>query len=258
MKKYCWIALAGILLVSCKRRSNDYQKVFSDPVLYCKTVKQLNDVVLENNFPPMIGSRNYAYANIAAYECIAAGDNRFQSLAGQLNKLPEMPKPDTADGKQVDFHLAALLAFTKVGNAVTFPEGSLMGYYDVLKHMADSVGMPSDILNNTVTFSDSIVSTVMAWSKKDNYAQTRSAEKFAVTDEEGRWVPTPPMYAQAVEPHWKEMRCLVMDSCGEFMPPRPPQYNMKDSNSAFCKAAVEVMKVGDSLTEDQKYIADFW
>ena len=70
MKTYLLIALVGFVMISCKQRSHDYKKVFSDPVLYSKSVKKLNDVVLENNFPPMIGSRNYAYANIAAYECI--------------------------------------------------------------------------------------------------------------------------------------------------------------------------------------------
>ena len=81
MKKYLWLACIGFVLISCKQQSHDYKKVFSDPILYCKTVKKLNDVVLENNFPPMIGSRNYAYSNIAAYECMVAGDNNFISLA---------------------------------------------------------------------------------------------------------------------------------------------------------------------------------
>jgi hypothetical protein len=258
MKTYLLIALVGFLLISCKQQSHDYKKVFSDPVLYSKTVKRLNDVVLENNFPPMIGSRNYAYANIAAYECMVAGDNNYVSLAGQLKDLPATPKPDTSNGKEIDFHLASLLAFTKVGNAVTFPEGSMMGYYDELKKMADSTGMPSSELKNTINFSDAVVATVMAWSKKDNYAQTRSAEKYTVTTEEGRWVPTPPMYAQAVEPHWKEIRCLVMDSCSEFTPPRPPNFDIKDKNSAYWKAMMEVKNIGDSLTDEQKHIADFW
>src|SRR6476660_3418199 len=120
MKKYFWLASVGFLLISCKQSSHDYSKVFSDPVLYCKTVKKLNDIVLENNFPPMIASRNYAYANIAAYECIVAGDSSYQSLSGQIKHMPPMPKPET--GKAIDYSLAALLAFTKVGNAVTFPE----------------------------------------------------------------------------------------------------------------------------------------
>jgi len=256
MKKYFWLASIGFVLISCKQRSHDYSKVFSDPVLYCKTVKKLNDVVLENNFPPMIASRNYAYANIAAYECIVAGDNKYISLAGQVNKLPEMPKPEA--GKQIDFHFAALLAFTKVGNAVTFPEGSMMAYYEELKRMADSTGMAESELNNSVAFSDTIAATVLKWSKLDNYAQTRSAEKYTVTTDEGRWIPTPPMYAQAVEPHWKEIRCLVMDSCSQFLPSRPPNFDIKDKNGAYYKAMMEVKNIGDSLTTEQKFIADFW
>lgn len=258
MKKYLWIASIGFLMISCKQQSHDYEKTFSDPLLYSKTVKKLNDVVLENNFPPMIGTRNYAYANIAAYECMVAGDNNYISLAGQIKDLPVMPKPDTSNGKKIDFHLAALLAFTKVGNAVTFPEGSMMEYYDGLKKMADSTGMPSSVLGSTISFSDSIVAAVMRWSKKDNYAQTRSAEKYTVTTEEGRWVPTPPMYAQAIEPHWKEIRCLAMDSCSQFLPPRPPQFDVKNRNSDYWKAMMEVKNTGDSLTDDQKHIADFW
>ena len=256
MKKYFWLASIGFLIISCKQQSHDYAKVFSDPVLYCKTVKKLNDVVLENNFPPMIASRNYAYANIAAYECVVAGDPNYISLAGQVKQLPEMPKPET--GKQIDFHLAALFAFTKVGNAVTFPEGSMMGYYDELKKMADSTGMPESELSNTIAFSDTIAATILKWSKSDNYAQTRSAEKYTVTNEEGRWIPTPPMYGQAVEPHWREIRCMVMDSCSQFMPPRPPKFDVKDKNGEYYKAMLQIKNIGDSLSDEQKNIADFW
>src|SRR3954468_3937202 len=237
MIKYIFTVLLIVLLFGCQN-AGEYKKVTHDPLLYSKTVKKLNDIVLENNFPPMIASRNYAYANIAAYECVVAGDHNYISLAGQVKQLPEMPKPET--GKQIDFHLAALLAFSKVGNAVTFPEGSMMGYYDELKRMADSTGMPESELNNTIAFSDTIVATVLKWSKKDNYAQTRSAEKYTVTTEEGRWIPTPPMYGQAVEPHWKEIRCMVMDSCSQFMPPRPPKFDVKDKNSKYYKAMMEI------------------
>ena len=256
MKTFLWLAVIGSVMVSCKQQSHDYKKVFSDPALYAKTVKRLNDVVLENNFPPMIAARNYAYANIAAYECAVAGDSNYISLAGQLKQLPQMPKPES--GKDVDFHLASLLAFTKVGNAVTFPEGSMMAYYDHLKTMADSTGMPSSELENTIAFSDTIANAILKWSKNDNYAQTRSAEKYTVTNEEGRWVPTPPMYGQAVEPHWREIRCLVMDSCSQFMPPRPPKFDVKNKTSDYYKAMMEIKNIGDSLNDEQKHIADFW
>ena len=81
-------ALLVFAAISCNHKSTEYKKVFSDPLLYSRTVKRLNDVVLENNFPPMIASRNYAYANIAAYETMAAANDSFQSLSGQINICP--------------------------------------------------------------------------------------------------------------------------------------------------------------------------
>jgi len=256
MKHFLFMLVVTACLMSCKQKTGDYTKYTSDPLLYCKTVKKLNDVVLYNNFSPVVASRNYAYANIAAYECIAAGDSSYQSLSGQVKHLPMMPKP--APGKKIDYRFAALLSFVKVGNAVTFPEGVLMEYYDQLKNSADSAGMPEDVLNNTIAFSDTIVATVMKWSKGDSYAKTRSAEKYTVKQEDGRWVPTPPMYAQALEPHWCDIRTLSIDSCTQFLPPPPPTFNMADSNSAYCKEVMEVKRTVETLSEDQKHIAEFF
>ena len=247
-------AVVAVLVVSCKEKN--YSKVTGDPILYSKTVKKLNDIVLENNFPPMIASRNYVYANIAAYECIVAGDSSYQTLSGQIKHMPAMPAPEA--GKKIDFQLAALLAFTKVGNAVTFPEGSMMAYYDELLEKADDAGMPGDVLDNTKAFSDNVFAAIMEWSKKDNYAQTRSASKYTVTDEEGRWVPTPPSYTSALEAHWMEIRTFVLDSAGQCRPSPAPTFNIKDTSSVFYKATMEVKNVGDSLTEEEKHIADFW
>ncbi|MFN5134880.1 MAG: vanadium-dependent haloperoxidase [Chitinophagaceae bacterium] len=256
MKRILYFSAIFLFIIACKPNTN-YKIYINDPLLYSKTVKKLNNVVLENNFPPMIASRNYVYASIAGYECIAAGDANYQSLSGQIKHMPPMPKPDTSKA-QIDFQLAALLAFTKVGNAVTFPEGSMMEYYNELKNKADSAGIPSAVLKNTSAFADTIAASVLKWSKGDNYAATRGAEKYNVTDEEGRWVPTPPMYATAVEPHWGEIRPMVLDSSSQFEIPRPPKFDVKNKNSSFYKYMLEVKNVGDSLTEEQKHIADFW
>ncbi len=251
-----FFSIAGLcLLIGCKQ-TDDYKKFTNDPLLYSKTVKKLNNVVLGNNFPPMIAARNYVYASIAAYECVVAGDASYQTLSGQIKHMPPMPKHDTT--KPIDYSLAALLSFTKVGNAVTFPEGSMMDYYNELKEKADSAGMSSDMLENTISFSDTIVAAIMKWSKGDNYAATRGAERFTVRDEDGRWMPTPPMYASAIEPHWGKIRPMVIDSSSQFEIPRPPKFNVTDTSSSFYKAMMEVKNIGDSLTEEQKHIADFW
>ncbi len=243
------------LFVSCNEQDANYVTKFSDPTRYNKTVKKLNDIVLENNFPPMIAARNYAYANIAAYECMVAGDNSLKTLAGRIAHLPAMPKPPS--GKSIDYPLAALLSFVKVGNAVTFPEGSMMSYYEELLKAADSLDVPSNVLNATVAFSDSITASILRWSKGDNYAATRGAPRYAVNDSSGRWVPTPPMYATGLEPHWNTIRPFALDSASQCKPGRPPVFSL-ETKSTYYKALMEVKNTVDSLSEEQKHIADFW
>ena len=230
---------------------------FADAFSYSKTVKELNEVVKHVGFAPIVASRNYTYANIAAYECIVAGyPKEFTSLAGQINGLAVMPKADST--AKIDFEFAALLAFCKVGEAVTFPEGSMQEYVDGLMQEAHKNGMPDEIFENSVAFADTIGKAILAWSKKDNYAQTRSASRYTVIDSPGRWIPTPPAYASAVEPHWQEIRTIAIDSARQFVPPPPIPFNMSDTNSAYYKQVMEVKNTIDSLTPEQKHIAEFW
>src|SRR5438105_485489 len=148
-------ALAALLLLitGCKQAPVKKTYFGDNTFTYCKTVKELNEVVKHVGFSPIVASRNYAYANIAAYECIAGGyPNEYNSLAGQINGLMTMPKPDTA--KKIDYEFAALLAFCKVGEAVTFPEGSMKEYVDSLKIFAKDAGMPDDMFDNTLSYAD--------------------------------------------------------------------------------------------------------
>ena len=246
----------SLLLASCKDKPVK-KTYFEDAFTFSRTVKELNEVVKHVGFSPIVASRNYAYANIAAYECIAGGyPNEYNSLAGQLRSLKEIPKPDTS--KKIDYEFAALLSFCKVGEAVTFPEGSMSEFVDSLKKVAKDSGMNSTMFDNSVAYADTVSKAILAWSKKDNYAQTRSAPRYTVTDTPGRWVPTPPAYTSAVEPHWNEIRTLVMDSASQFMSPRPFKFNVIDKNSDYYIQVMAVKNAVDSLTDEQKHIAEFW
>jgi hypothetical protein len=66
------------------------------------------------------------------------------------------------------------------------------------------------------------------------------------------------MYAQGLEPHWCDIRPLAIDSATQFLPAAPPKFDMKDTTSAYCKEVMEVKKVVENLTEDQKHIAEFF
>lgn len=251
------VAVAGWLLsISCNQK-NDYAKIVSDPLLFSNTAHELNNVVMGNNFSPIVASRNYTYASVAAYEVIAAGyPDKYQSLSGQLHGLTSAAKP--APGQKVDFEFAAILAFSKLGEAVTFPEGSMSYYTDSLKELVKDHGMPDDIYKGTLAFADSVSAIILSWSKKDNYLQTRTFPKYNVMDVPGRWTPTPPAYTQAMEPHWNKIRTLVLDSAAQFCPPAPPPFNITDTNSRYYHELMSIKKAIDTLNDEQKHIADFW
>ncbi|WP_438945713.1 vanadium-dependent haloperoxidase [Sediminibacterium sp.] len=256
LKRFAVLGIFVIALQACSTNT-EYKTFLHDPLLYSHTVHELNTVVMGNNFPPMVAARNYAYAAIAAYEVMAAANpQKYESLGGQLNGLSPLQLP--AIQPDADWHLAALLSYMKVGESVTFPEGSMRAYEDSILTVARKKGLSKKVEAASREFADSVSAAIIRWSKKDNYLQTRGAEKYTVTDEPGRWVPTPPMYATAAEPHWMEIRTMAIDSASIFEPAPPPTFNIKDKNSKYYQEVMAIKNAVDSLTPEQKHIAEFW
>ncbi len=256
LKRLAVLGFFVLALISCNNNT-EYKNFLHNPILFSKTVHELNTVVMGNNFPPMVASRNYAYAAIAAYEVMAASNpSQYHSLGGQLNGLPELKLP--ASTPDTDWKLASLLAYAKVGESVTFPEGSMQVYTDSIMELARKQGLPSKVEKASKLLADSVSAAIIRWSKKDNYLETRGAEKYTVTKEPGRWVPTPPMYASAAEPHWMEIRTMVIDSASIYEPAPPPTFNIKDKNSKYYQEVIAIKNAIDSLTPEQKHMAEFW
>jgi hypothetical protein len=65
------------------------------------------------------------------------------------------------------------------------------------------------------------------------------------------------MYMAAVEPHWKNIRTLTLDSAGQFKPLAPPVFS-KEKGSDFFTMADYVYTTSRSMTAQQKEIANFW
>jgi hypothetical protein len=258
MNKILFIASTLFLLLSCKNKQADYRTILSNPDTYAKTVYELNTVVMGNNFSPVVASRNYLYANVAAYEVIAAGyPQQYNSLSGQLNGLTFTPQPDKK--KRIDFEFASLIAFWRIGKSVTFSTNKTVNYVDSIKNLATEHGMPAEIFENSIAFAETVADSVMAWSKRDNYLRTRGMPEYTVImDSPQRWIPTPPAYSAAMEPNWNKVRPAVMEKADQFTPPSPFPFDMKNKESDYYKQVLAVKTAGDSLTEEQKHIADFW
>lgn len=247
----------GLLWSSaCKQPNNEYKTKANQAEFLHAGVRRITDIIRYDIFAPPISARIYAYSSIAAYEALVPGFPEYQSLVGQINGLEPVPQPEA--GKDYCFPLASVNAQLTVGKALVFSEGDVESLKETIFERFKQMDMPQGVYDRSMLYGEAVAKHILAWSKKDNYAQTRSASKFTIDIKElGRWRPTPPMYGEALEPHWMEIRPWVMDSAGQFKPAPPPPFSTA-KGSDFYKMAYEVYEIGKNLTEEQTATGWYW
>lgn len=233
-----------------------YQQKALNASFYHAGVKRITDIIRHDIFAPPVSARIYAYSAIAGYEALVPGFPGYKSLAGQLNGLTPCPKPEA--GKDYCYPLASANALLTVGKQLVFSEGDVQELKEQIFDDFKAMGIPQDVYDRSMVYGEQVAKHILTWSKSDNYAQTRSAPKFTIeTKNPARWRPTPPMYGDALEPHWSEIRPWVIDSAAQFKNDPPVAFDTK-KGSDFYKQALEVYEIGKNLTEDQKATAWYW
>jgi hypothetical protein len=227
----------------------------SNPQFLHRSFKAITDRIVHDIFSPPVASRIYTYTSVAAYEASRFLNPELVSLTNQLNGLKYMPVPE--EGQSYCFELASVQATLKVGRNLIFSESDLDIFYDKVMEEFRDTGMPDDVFNRSIAFGDTIAKSVMAWSGKDNYKQSRSFPKYTILSDPATWKPTPPAYMDAVEPHWNKIRPMVLDSAQQFRPDPPTPFSIQ-KGSDFYKLAEEVYLTGKNLTKEQEEIARFW
>ena len=249
------LASAALVASGCASRNPEYQLAASDPELLHTSVNLLTDVIIYDIFSPPQASRIYAYAAIAAYEALASTDSTYQTLAGQLNELDAVPSPEP--GKTYVYPLAAVHALLTVGRALTFSEEQMDASIEKMHARYRETGMPHAVFERSVAYGERVASHILDWASTDFYRESRSAPKYTVTDDPGRWRPTPPAYMDGVEPNWGRIRPFALDSSAQYAPSPPPPFDMAE-RSAFYQEVLKVYEAGSSLTPEQVEIASFW
>lgn len=245
-----------LILFSCNGTvDTEWKSKSADPEFLHRSIKRVTDIIVHDIFSPPVASRIYVYTSIAAYEAAIQHDPRFVSLAGQVHGLEPVPKPE--EGVEYSFPLASTQAALTVGKALIFSEDKMESFYDELMKEYKSTGMPGDVFDRSIEYGNKVAEHIMAWASKDNYKQTRSFPKYTIVEEGYTWKPTPPAYMDAIEPHWNKIRTMIIDSAAQFTPDPPLPFST-DKESPFYNEAIEVLEIGNNLTEEQKDIARFW
>jgi hypothetical protein len=249
------IAAVCLLFISCEKEKSIM--VTTDE--YHAAIENVTQIMIHDIFSPPVASRIYVYPNVAAYEVIAQNNKTYNSLQGQLKGLDSIPVLDPKS--RVNKDLAALIAHMEVSKQLVFSEDMIEVFRDSLYKKWENEN--SEEFEVSKEYGLKVAERIKKWMGKDNYKQTRTLPKFSVfAKQAGRWQPTPPAYMDAVEPHWGEIRTLVLDSASQFKPAPALPFSL-DKSSPFFKQVQEVYdislatkKKGDNCEEIK--IAQFW
>lgn len=201
-------------------------------------------------------SRHFSYTGVAVYESLVYGDHKKRSIATLLNGTANLPKP--VNGNHLYYPISANAAFAAMfrffyaGKDINFQiidsletayqytySGTLSKNYDVFA---------------SIQYGKAVAAAVIEWSKQDN---SSNASKPYTPLGEGYWEPTPPAFAPANVPGWGDNRTILAGSTANTTPAAPPAFS-KTAGSPFYTMAKEVYDVSQTLTEEQKAIANFW
>jgi hypothetical protein len=250
------LTIAVLCVFAGCKPNTAYKAQAENPIYLHQTMRRIVDILRHDIFAPPIAARIFSYASVAAYEAMVPGYPEYQSMAGQLNGLTPAPAPEA--GKEYCFQLSSTAAMLFVGKQLVFSETDMEDKKEDVFAAYEQMGMPKDVFKRSVEYGETVGKHILAWSKKDNYAQTRSAAKFSIDlTNPARWVPTPPQYADALEPHWTTIRSYTLDSATQFLAPAPIPFSEK-KGSEFYKSAYEVYEIGKRADTTEQATGLYW
>jgi hypothetical protein len=200
--------------------------------------------------------RHLGYMSVGLYESIVQGDQRYQSLAGQLQELKPIPA-NTAD-KKTCWQASANAAMASMlrgfyGASTSFQKiDSLEKHY---QHVFQTQGFSPENIKAGADVGTSVASHVLTWAKEDGSAKAWPA--YEVPKGDGLWEPTAPAFGPPAAPYAYNNRTCVKNSTANTLPEAPTKFST-DPSSAFYKMANEVYQASLKLTEAQKSMALFW
>ncbi|MCA6486747.1 MAG: vanadium-dependent haloperoxidase [Chitinophagaceae bacterium] len=245
----CFILLIG--LSSCRHSINENSLPGAELQHFCN--QTLTDVIVYDIISPPVASRMYAYSNLAFYEGLRNELDTLPSLLPQLHGFETLPV--NSDSYKVNHRLTAALAFLKVAKALAFSKDSFVVVESKIKNAFDTLSSAS--LQAAEKRAREIAAVILKRASNDRYKLTRGMPKYSVFGEKGKWVQTPPEYADATEPHWRLIKPLLLDTAAQFRPAPPPPFDLNPA-SVYFKELQEVYEVSRRLTPEQDTIAQFW
>ena len=221
-----------------------------------KALDIINLTMVHDVISPPAAARYYAYTMLGPYCLVAAHNPHLPPLARLIKNFPDRIGLDTV-ATGYDYQIAAYYCMLETARRL-LPSGENLGEEETafLQDLAKK-GVKASVLTRSVRAAQLAAAATVRFSQADRYGKLSALRRYTPLQDEGSWKPTPPAYLEPVEPNWKTIRPLVIDSAGEFRPAPPAPFS-KDTASVFYREVRAVYALRPHLSAEQQQVAQFW
>ncbi|MEJ7911639.1 MAG: vanadium-dependent haloperoxidase [Chitinophagaceae bacterium] len=216
-------------------------------------ITQMTDIMVHDVTNPPLAARFFSYACLAGYEVIAQHDAGVTSMHAVLNGYPDLKRPDSIRG--YSYELAALLAMMETARKLQ-PSGRLFDAFE--KNFLDScqkAGCSKEEIARSRAYALAVTKHILIYAKADGYNRISNYTRYTPAETEGAWYPTPPAYIAAVEPYFRAVRPLTLDSSTQFKPTPPIPFSTEKSSSFY---KLMLQNYNDTLSAKHRMMAAYW
>ena len=197
------------------------------------------------------------YVSIGLYESVRYGADHSVSLSTKLYQMPAMPAKENNNGYNWKISANAFMAAI-VRSLYQGLTPANMASIDSLENAYNDKLKPSEnsaVFARSQAFGKSIATAMYNWYLTDNMNTSNTGYVPPVFP--GSWVPTPPAFANGINPYIGTGRPFLAEHATGVAPPFAAPYS-EVVNSDFYKIQKNVYDVSLALTPEQKNIALFW
>ncbi|HKO32873.1 MAG TPA: phosphatase PAP2 family protein [Candidatus Limnocylindria bacterium] len=208
-------------------------------------------------YSPPVAARAIGYTGVALYESLVPGIRERRSLRGVVSGLPGLihPAADTAYAWPV-VASAALAEITRLLFPTAPPERQIAINQLEAAQLATA---PRAMQVRSVKRGRDVARAIFEWSQSDGGHEgfRRNVDPTYLPPRgPGLWEPTPPAFLPPLQPRWGSNRTFI--GYGHGAQPGPPPSYSTDPGSVCFAEANDVRVTVESLSMEQRVIAEFW
>ncbi len=261
-----FISIISIGLLWALSCSKEKMPTFDSDAQVAHIIQQWNNLFLDldrntPNYRPPLAARSFAYISLIAYETAIPALDQYRSMNGLLNGLNL-----TAVKSPINYNLVDALnasyakSFRYFFSSAPIEEIDKITQLEKYFNTSSSKHASINYSDSSVIYANRLTDAIISWSSQDLRGDRADFHLYdscyKMEDKPGIWRSPKLHPSLPILPHWGEVRPFVIDP--SMIKVNPPMDYSIDKSSQMYKEAIEVYSMSQPLSEENKWISEFW